>query len=152
MLDTPTEVSDLELSSGEGRREEEESISTGLACCRGVPPVAAPPCLFQHGGKSIDLFQEELAESVMRYCIPYDPLSNSQEDPLLEYGVIGGELPGFDPTASIVLHDVLLLHCNLDFKHLGALVEEVLSYDAAATGLVPLADPEMQKCFYCLNL
>ncbi|KAJ7712003.1 hypothetical protein B0H14DRAFT_3524222 [Mycena olivaceomarginata] len=156
MSDTPTEVSDLEPSSGEGRREEEESISAGLAHRRGVPPVAAPPRLFQHGGKSIDLFQEELAESVMRHCIPYDPLSNSQEDPLLEYRAIGGELPGFDPTASIVLRDALLRydspHRNLDFEHLGALVEEVLSYDAAAAGLVPSADLETQKRFYCLNL
>jgi hypothetical protein len=102
------------------------------------------------------LFQEELAESVMRHCIPYDPLSNSQEDPLLEYGAIGGELPGFDPTASVVLRDALIRydspHRNLDFEHLGALVEEVLSYDAAAAGLVPSADPETQKHFYCLNL
>jgi hypothetical protein len=111
---------------------------------------------FQHGGKLIDLFQEELAESVLRHCIPYDPSSHSQEDPLLEYGAIGDELPGFDPTVSVVLRDALLRydspHCNLDFEHLEALVEEVVSYDAAAAGLVPLADPETQKCFYCLNL
>jgi hypothetical protein len=100
MLDTPIEVSDMQPSSGKTGHEEEESISMGLVCRTGVLPVAALPRLFQYGGKLTNLFQEELAESVMRHCIPYNPSSNSQKDLWLEYGAIGGELLGFDPTVT----------------------------------------------------
>ncbi|KAF7344711.1 TY3B-TY3B protein [Mycena venus] len=105
-------------------------------------------------GRTIDLFKEPLIDAVARYHGAFDP--DTDDDPLLEFGAVGGKLAGVDPLLTIQLRDALIRydkpHLNFEWECLQDLIEGVLRFDAAASSLVPLADPDTQQRFYCLNL
>ncbi|KAJ7135529.1 hypothetical protein C8R46DRAFT_1047812 [Mycena filopes] len=83
-----------------------ESVTASLQQRNAFSPEAER--FFQGAGRSLQLFKETLSESVDRYHNPYDPKSNTDEDPLLYYGAVGGDLPGYDSAASLLLREVVM--------------------------------------------
>ncbi|KAJ7239991.1 hypothetical protein B0H12DRAFT_1024988, partial [Mycena haematopus] len=95
-------------------------------------------------------------EAVARYHGHYDPSSSTEEDPLLEYGALAGEIPGVDPAASLALRDALIRytkpHRSFDWTNLSELIAEVGLINADKVGLLVSGDALTQGRFYCLNL
>jgi hypothetical protein len=59
--------------------------------------------VFSGLARSLEVFREPLMTSVVRYhesCFPEDP---NGEDPLAEFGAVGGEIPNCDPARAAVL-------------------------------------------------
>ncbi|KAJ7429067.1 hypothetical protein B0H11DRAFT_1770261, partial [Mycena galericulata] len=61
----------------------------------------------------MELYNESLSESLNRYHPAYDPITN--DDPLLEYGVVDGLLPGKTAEETMAFRDVIIhwstVHC-----------------------------------------
>ncbi|KAJ7834942.1 hypothetical protein B0H13DRAFT_2369543 [Mycena leptocephala] len=115
-----------------------------------------PAQFFTHFGRSIELFDETIEVAVQRYHGVYDPNLSTQEDPLLPYGAIHGEIPDTDPASSLALRDTVVRYdypsLNFEWTDMSSLVQQVVQLDAATVLLVPTASPESQERFYSLNL
>jgi hypothetical protein len=137
---------------------ENDSVTAALAL-RGSASTAesgVPERFFTQFGCSIDLFKEPIFAAVQRYHGTYDPHSSSQEDPLLPYGAIHGEIPDSDPASSLALRDAVMRYqypsLNFEWSRLSELIERVMQMDATTVTIVPTADPQTQERFYSLNL
>ncbi|KAJ7878922.1 hypothetical protein B0H13DRAFT_2346314 [Mycena leptocephala] len=138
---------------------ENESVTASLAL-RSARQAAygdvAPERFFTRVGRSIELFKESIDAAVQRYHGAYDPYSSSQEDPLLPYRAIHGEIPDMDPASSLALRDAVMRYeypsRNFEWSRLSDLVEGVVQLDAAKVTLMPTADPETEERYYSLNL
>ncbi|KAJ7843046.1 hypothetical protein B0H13DRAFT_2364945 [Mycena leptocephala] len=138
---------------------ENESVTASLALRSARQAVygdVAPERFFTRVGRSIELFKESIDAAVQRYHGAYDPYSSSQEDPLLPYGAIHGEIPDMDPASSLALRDAVMRYeypsRNFEWSRLSDLVEGVVQLDAAKVTLMPTADPETEERYYSLNL
>ncbi|KAJ7153267.1 hypothetical protein C8R46DRAFT_1042274 [Mycena filopes] len=120
--------------------------------------VASPEAerFFSGAGRSLLLFKESLPESVERYHNPYDPTSNTDEDPLLYYGAVGGELPGYDSASSLLLREVVMRyqypHKSFDWSRMSDLIDTVASKDAAEVLVMPTANMPAGSRGFALNL
>jgi hypothetical protein len=138
---------------------ENESVTASLAL-RSARQTARndvePERFFTRVRRSIELFKEPIDAAVQRYHGTYDPYSSSQEDPLLSFGAIRGEIPDTDPVSSLVLRDTVMCYehpaHNFEWTCLSDLVEGVAQLDAATVMLMPTADPKMEEHYYSLNL
>jgi hypothetical protein len=105
---------------------------------------------------SVEVFCKPLMTSVVCYheaCFPEDP---NGEDPLVEFGAVGGEIPNFDPARAAALRDALIRynkpHRQFEWEHLGQLLEEVAKMDAKTAPCFPFTDPTISRQFFCLSL
>ncbi|KAJ7129954.1 hypothetical protein C8R46DRAFT_1048964 [Mycena filopes] len=119
-----------------------ESVTASLQQRNAFSPEAER--FFQGAGRSLQLFKETLSESVDRYHNPYDPKSNTDEDPLLYYGAVGGDLPGYDSAASLLLREVVMRyqypHKSFDWGRMSDLIDVVASKDASSVVIMPTAN------------
>ncbi|KAF7334343.1 hypothetical protein MSAN_02379200 [Mycena sanguinolenta] len=158
----PTEESDMEYTSeergdrGKGREEGmggNESITVALAHRRQAAFVDEEERFFSGRGRFIDLYKEPLIVSVARYHAPYNPEADDEEDPLLEFGAMGGVLPGMDAATSDLLRDAVIRytrpHLQFEWTNLPELVREVLDIDAAT---VPIVVSDTSVRYYYLHL
>ncbi|KAK7043389.1 hypothetical protein R3P38DRAFT_2510740, partial [Favolaschia claudopus] len=116
----------------------------------------SPEPFFQGMGRVINLYKEPLFAAVARYHGAYDPASSSQEDPLLEFGAISGELENYSSAASAALRDALMrydrTHVNLDWDGLPDLLSKAMLIDTENATLIPGVDAETNRHYFCLNL
>jgi hypothetical protein len=86
-------------------------------------------------------------------CFPEDP---NGEDPLAEFGAVGGEILNFDPARAAALWDALICydktHCQFKWEHLGQLLKEVAKIEAKTAPCFPFTDPTISRQFFCLSL
>ncbi|KAJ7175529.1 hypothetical protein C8R46DRAFT_1030575 [Mycena filopes] len=119
--------------------------------------VASPEAerFFTGAGRSLLLFKESLPESVERYHNPYDPASNTDEDPLLCYGAVGGELPGYDSASSLLLREVVMRyqypHKSFDWARMSDLIDTITSKDGEVL-IMPTANIAAGSRGFALNL
>ncbi|KAJ7464559.1 hypothetical protein FB451DRAFT_1042144, partial [Mycena latifolia] len=107
-------------------------------------------------GRSIDVYQESLESAVERYHVPYDAASATQEDPLLYFGAVSGELPGVDLELTLVLRDAVIRyfhpHRNFLWERLSDLIQNIAQQDAGGVLIVPIADPRTKERLWGLTL
>ncbi|KAJ6474189.1 hypothetical protein C8R45DRAFT_1103177 [Mycena sanguinolenta] len=100
-------LSGLELEGQPRSWDKGESITAGLASRRPLPTpaVEGPPRFFNGLGHVIDLYDEPLMDAVVRHHV-FD--SAVDPDPLMEFGVVDGELPDCDPATTLALRDAVV--------------------------------------------
>jgi hypothetical protein len=136
-----------------------EAAALALASC-----VTAALKLLEHSearifsglARSLEVFQEPLITLVVRYheaCFTED---FTQEDPLAEFGAVGGEIPNINPTRAATLRDALIRydkpHHQFEWEHLGQLIEEVVQIEVKTVPCFPFTNPTISKQFFCLAL
>jgi hypothetical protein len=86
-------------------------------------------------------------------CFPED---FTQEDPLAEFGAVGGEIPNINPTRAATLRDVVIRynkpHHQFEWEHLEQLIKEVVQIEAKTVPCFPFTNPTILKQFFCLAL
>ncbi|KAJ7100003.1 hypothetical protein B0H15DRAFT_770896, partial [Mycena belliarum] len=111
---------------------------------------------FRRHGAAIDLYKEPLFASVERYHAPYDPYSASDEDPLLSFGVVDGELPDKSSAETDGLRDAVIRYCqphrNFLWERLSGLIAKVASYEDSAVAWETLEDPSTKEEYFGLPL
>ncbi|KAJ7160891.1 hypothetical protein C8R46DRAFT_1038102 [Mycena filopes] len=137
-----------------------ESVTAALQQRAVVSPEGER--FFQGAGRSLPLYKETLSESVERYHNVYDSKSKTDEDPLLYYGAVGGELPGYDSAASLLLREVVMRyqypHKSFDWERLSDLIAHVAAQDASTSVIMPTVsihadtNPETVARGFALNL
>ncbi|KAJ7185977.1 hypothetical protein C8R46DRAFT_1025895 [Mycena filopes] len=120
-----------------------ESVTASLQQRNAFSPEAER--FFQGAGRSLQLFKETLSES-----------SNTDEDPLLYYGAVGGDLPGYDSAASLLLREVVMRyqypHKSFDWGRMSDLIDVVASKDASLVVIMPTANNSAGSRGFALNL
>ncbi|KAJ7103669.1 hypothetical protein B0H15DRAFT_977057 [Mycena belliarum] len=149
-----TESSLTTLDAGPSPPIENESITAALRAS--APSEQEYERFFSRRGIVIDLYREPLYASVERFHAPYDPTSTSDEDPLLYYGAVDGELPDASSAATEYLRDAVIRyhqpHRNFLWERLSDLVSKVARYEASAIAWEPLRDPATLEEYYGLPL
>jgi hypothetical protein len=104
------------------------------------------------------VFQELLMTSVARYHESFFPEDPNGEDPLAEFGAVGGEILNFDPARAAALRDALIrsatisLTTSFEWEHLGQLLDEVAKIEAQTAPCFPFTDPTILRQFFCFSL
>ncbi|KAJ7707947.1 hypothetical protein B0H16DRAFT_1746393 [Mycena metata] len=119
-------------SQGSGRNDPKADDTPAVA--NPPPRVAASPI----DDSSIDLYKESLIGAVARYHHAFDP--KVDDDPLVYYGAVDGELNDFDSTATLALRDAVIRyqwpHHSLDWDRLSDLIARVALVDVASALVV----------------
>ncbi|KAJ7301877.1 hypothetical protein DFH08DRAFT_978395 [Mycena albidolilacea] len=152
----PSEESDLGPYSTGNEMEpggvgNNESITTALRFTE-----HSEDRVFSGLARSLEVFGEPLMTSVARYHESYFPEDPNREDPLAEFGPVGGEIPNFDPARAAALRDALIRydkpHCQFEWEHLGQLLDEVAKIEAQTVPCFQFTDPTISRLFFCLSL
>ncbi|KAJ7190838.1 hypothetical protein GGX14DRAFT_579529 [Mycena pura] len=134
----------------------DDSVSTALLCRPAQGTDEDYPKFFDGPGRAIDLFREPLCAAIECFYIPFDPSDSSQEDPLIFFGAVDGELSGRDSTETNMLRDAIIRYQhqprNFLWERLSDAVQLVARIDANSTKLNLTVDPASDECYYCLNL
>jgi hypothetical protein len=64
--------------------------------------------VFSGLARSLEVYREPLMTLVARYHESYFPEDPNGEDPLAEFGAVGGEILNFDPARAAALRDALI--------------------------------------------
>ncbi|KAJ7077629.1 hypothetical protein B0H15DRAFT_805094, partial [Mycena belliarum] len=150
-----SELSSLStLDAGPSPNYENESITAALRGAASEEPEYE--CFFSRRGNVIDLYCEPLYASVERFHAPYDHTSESDDDPLLYYGAVDGELPDVISAATDCLRDAVIRyhqpHRNFLWERLSTFIAKIASYNVSAIEWEPLKDPATQEEYYGLPL
>jgi hypothetical protein len=112
--------------------------------------------IFTGLAQSLEVFREPLPASVARYHEAYILKDPTQEDVLVEFGAVSGELPNTDPAQTAALRVALIRydkpHCLFKWEYLGSLIEEVVQLNAKYLPCFPFTNPAFSKQLFCLGL
>ncbi|KAK6971387.1 hypothetical protein R3P38DRAFT_2425775, partial [Favolaschia claudopus] len=100
--------------------------------------------IFLSYGQIIDVYDESLSASVVRYHPTYDPFKD--DDHLLPFGAVGGVLPGRTAEESIAFRDVIIrlttAHRRWFWEDLAEGVAKITSIKISNDDLVGYGDPD----------